>query len=128
MQQEAEPAASTQPPRERFFRSLRWQLILRTLLPLGLLVITFGVVGQIGYTQVTESLARSQNTEVAKLEAARVSDYLLEITRALQQFAGSAVVYSGDASKKLEGLRDELISQDFDFAQISDPAGTIIMA
>ncbi|MFL5735287.1 MAG: hypothetical protein ACJ78Q_19180, partial [Chloroflexia bacterium] len=125
MEEEAESRAPAQPPRERFFRTLRWQLTLRTLLPLGLLVVTFGIVGQVGYTQVTESLARSQNIEVAKLEAARVSDYLLEVTRALQQFAASPVLYNGDANQKLNGLRDELISQDFDFAQVSDPSGHI---
>src|SRR3954470_12663544 len=88
------------------FRSLRWQLVLRTLLPLGLLVITFAIVGQIGYTQVTESLTRSQNSEIAKLEAARVSDYLLETTRALQQFGNSPVLLTGDPNQISNSLRD----------------------
>jgi nitrate/nitrite-specific signal transduction histidine kinase len=115
-------------PRRRFFRSLRWELILRTLLPLGLLVATFGIVGQVGYTQVTESLTRSQNTEVAKLEAARVSDYLLQTTGALQQFANSPVLLTRDPQQIFSGLRNELISQNFDLIQVSDPSGNIIAA
>src|SRR5947209_15593737 len=116
---QTDPASSVPvEPHRRFFRSLRWELISRTLLPLGLLVVTFAIVGQVGYTQVTESLARSQNTEIAKLEAARVSDYLLETTRALQQFAGSPVLLTRDANQIFNSLRDELIGQDFDLVQV----------
>ena len=72
------------------FRSLRWQLLLRTLLPMGLLVLTFAVVGQIGYTQVSESLAKSRDTEIARVEAARVGDQLQDAARALRQVADRA--------------------------------------
>src|SRR5438046_6709801 len=98
---------------------------MRTLLPLGLLVVTFGIVGQIGYSQVTESLTRGQNAEVARLEAARVSDYLLDTTRALRQFVSSPVLISADASQVFNSSRDELIGQQFDLVQVSDPGGRV---
>src|SRR3954451_1988372 len=85
------------PQSHGIFRSLRWQLILRTLIPLGLLVVAFGLVGQIGYTQVTESLARSRDTEIAKINAIRVGDNLIDAGKALQQLSQStSVLFSPD--------------------------------
>src|SRR6476659_4238196 len=110
-----------QAARPRFFRALRWQLTIRTLLPLGLLVVTFGIVGQIGYTEVTESLTTSQNAELAKVEAARLSDYLLDTTRALQQFANSSEMISTKPDQIFNNSRNDLISQQFDLVQVSDP-------
>src|SRR5437016_4911040 len=81
------------------FRSLRWQLLLRTLFPMGLMVLTFAIVGQIGYTQVSESLAKSRDTEVARVEAARVGDQLQDAARALRQLANSPVLSTSIASE-----------------------------
>src|SRR5437868_12023053 len=89
------------------FRSLRWQLLLRTLLPMGLLVLTFAVVGQIGYTQVSESLAKSRDTEIARVEAARVGDQLQDAARALRQVADRAALSPPTTSE----LNDEPLSQ-----------------
>lgn len=107
------------------FRSLRWQLLLRTLLPMGLLVITFAIVGQIGYTQVTESLAKSRDTEVAKVEAARVGDQLQDAARSLRQVASSAAVTNTVVTELERILKDEPLSQHFDFVQVLAPDGSV---
>src|SRR5438128_3330938 len=96
------------------FRSLRWQLILRTLLPLGLLVVTFAIVGQIAYSQVTERLAEGRDIEIAKIEAARVGEYLQDAARALGRLADSPVLSNADASTLYPVLKDEPLSQHFD--------------
>jgi nitrate/nitrite-specific signal transduction histidine kinase len=101
---------------------------LRTLLPLGLLVSTFGVVGQIGYTQVSEALAKSRDTEIAKIEAARVGDYLLDAARVLRQLAGSSPVLARDADRIKPMLKEEQLSQHFDYVQVTDEEGAVIAA
>src|SRR5437016_6555112 len=107
------------------FRSLRWQLLLRTLLPMGLLVVTFAIVGQFGYTQVSESLAKSRDIEVARVEAARVGDHLQDAARALRQLANSPVLSSSVASALYPVLKDEPLSQHFDFVQVLGPDGRV---
>src|SRR4051794_4258721 len=107
------------------FRSLRWQLVLRTLLPLGLLVMTFAIVGQIGYTQVSESLAKSRDTEVARVEADRVGDYLNDTVNVLDQFATSPVLLTGDDQQILNSLREEALTVRFDVMQVSDAQGIV---
>src|SRR5437868_15507589 len=99
------------------FRSLRWQLLLRTLLPMGLMVLTFAIVGQIGYTQVSESLAKSRDTEVARVEAARVGDQLQDAARALRQVANSPLLQTAAPSDLSPLLNDEPLSQHLDLVQ-----------
>src|SRR4051812_10684520 len=107
------------------FQSLRWQLVLRTLLPLGLLVSTFAVVGQVGYTQVSESLARSRDAEMARLETARVADYMLDAARAFRQFSQSPALISFDQTQILNAVRDESLSQHFDYILVADENGNV---
>jgi nitrate/nitrite-specific signal transduction histidine kinase len=107
---------------------LRWQLTLRTLVPLGLLVVTFALVGQIGYTQVTESLARSRDTEIAKIESSRVGDYMLDSVRSLQQLANAPVLHSSDPVQIFNSLREEALGEHFDLVQVADKSGRIIAA
>ena len=107
------------------FRSLRAQLILRTLLPIGLLVIAFAVVGQIGYTQVTESLVKARDTDLAAVQAARVGDYLVKAAQALRQVADSPVLLDERTTPIYYLLRDEPLNQHFDLVQASDAQGVI---
>ncbi|HEX9990257.1 MAG TPA: GAF domain-containing protein [Chloroflexia bacterium] len=122
-----------QPGKRRFlrlpvFRTLRAQLIFGTLLPLTLLVAAFAIVGQIGYTQVTESLARSRNSEIARVEAARMGDYLSRSVQSLQDVAESPVLAgnSVDPTQAYYTLRNEPVIQNFDLVQVSDKAGKVI--
>lgn len=113
-------------PLARGFKSLRWQLILRTLLPLSLLVGTFAVAGQVGYTQVTEALARDRGTEIAKIEAARVGDFLLDAVRAIDQVAGSPDIYDPRPTVVYNVLRSESLSRSFDFVQVINAEGNAV--
>ncbi|HET9493253.1 MAG TPA: cache domain-containing protein, partial [Chloroflexia bacterium] len=110
------------------FRTLRAQLILRTLLPMGLLVIAFAVVVQIGYTQVTESLVKARDADLATVQAARVGDYLVKAQQALRQVADSPVLLDDRTTPIYYLLRDEPLSQHFDLVQASDRDGTVLAA
>ncbi|HEY0070390.1 MAG TPA: GAF domain-containing protein [Chloroflexia bacterium] len=110
-----------------FIRTLRGQLILRTLLPLTLLVVAFAVVGQVGYTQVTESLAKSRDAELARMQAERVGDHLSLAVQVLQQVASSAVLVTTDnATGIFYELKQEPVIQQFDMVQVTGPDGKLI--
>jgi nitrate/nitrite-specific signal transduction histidine kinase len=110
------------------FRTLRAQLVLRTLLPIGLLVVAFAVVGQIGYTQVTESLVKARDTDLAAVQAARVGDYLVKAVQALRQVADSPVLLDERTTPIYYLLRDEPLTQHFDLVQASDREGKVLAA
>ncbi|MEO8284872.1 MAG: GAF domain-containing protein [Chloroflexota bacterium] len=109
-------------------RSLRAQLVVRTILPIGLLVAAFAIFGQFGYTQVTESLVKARDGDLATVEAARMGDYLLESVQALRQVADSPELRSGDASRVYYLLLNGPVFQRFDLTQVSDASGKIIAA
>jgi nitrate/nitrite-specific signal transduction histidine kinase len=109
-------------------KSLRGQLVLRTLVPIGLLVVAFAVFGQIGYTQVAESLAQERDRDLASIEAARVGDHLLESVQALRQVVNSPYLASGTTRQIYLALLDESLLQRFDLTQVSDSEGTIVVA
>jgi nitrate/nitrite-specific signal transduction histidine kinase len=98
------------------------------LLPVALLVIVFAIAGQFGYTQVTESLAGSRSVETAKLEAARVGDYLLDSVRALQQLADSPVLLTKESNSIFLTIRSEPLIEAFDYVQVADATGHVLAA
>ncbi|MDQ3707149.1 MAG: GAF domain-containing protein [Chloroflexota bacterium] len=108
-----------------FIYTLRGQLILRTLLPLTLLVVAFAAVGQVGYTQVSESLAKSRDADLAGLEAERVGDHLSLAVQTLQQLASSAVLLNADEAQVFYELKRETIIRQFDMVQVTDPDGKL---
>ncbi|MDQ3930438.1 MAG: GAF domain-containing protein, partial [Chloroflexota bacterium] len=100
-------------------------LIVRTLLPLALLVAAFAVVGQVGYTQVSESLAKSRDADLASMEAQRVGDHLSLAVQTLQQLASSAVLLNADEAQVFYELKKESIIRQFDMVQVTDPEGAL---
>lgn len=110
-----------------FIRTLRGQLILRTLLPLTLLVVAFAVVGQVGYTQVSESLAKSRDAELARIQAERVGDHLSLAVQVLQQVASSPVLLDPkDDTGIFYELKKESVIRQFDMVQVTGPDGKLI--
>ena len=109
-------------------RSLRVQLILRTLLPLVLLVGAFALAGQVAYTQVSEALAKSRNAEVARVQAARMGDHMMSAVQAVQNVAEDPVLLTTEPARIYYSLRSEPVSQHFDLIQVSDAEGRIIAA
>ncbi|HVG00904.1 MAG TPA: GAF domain-containing protein [Chloroflexia bacterium] len=121
---ERKPAA---PQGRSFIRTLRGQLILRTLLPLTLLVVAFAVVGQVGYTQVSESLAKSRDAELARIQAERVGDHLSLAVQVLQQVASSPVLLDPqDDTGIFYELKKESVIRQFDMVQVTGPDGKLI--
>lgn len=109
-----------------FVRTLRGQLILRTLLPLMLLVGAFAVVGQVGYTQVSESLAKSRDAELARMQAERVGDHLTQAVQTLQTVAASPVLLTLEPLQVYYELRSESVIQQFDLVQVTDRDGKLV--
>ncbi len=108
-----------------FIRTLRGQLILRTLLPLTLLVVAFAVVGQVGYTQVSESLAKSRDADLARMQAERVGDHLSLAVQVLQQVASSPVLLIQDEAQIFYELKKESVIRQFDMVQVTDGEGEL---
>ncbi|MEA2574115.1 MAG: hypothetical protein QOH93_1413 [Chloroflexia bacterium] len=108
-----------------FIHTLRGQLIVRTLLPLTLLVVAFAVVGQVGYTQVSESLARNRDADHPGIDAQRVGDHLSQAVQTLQQVASSAVLLSDDPTQVFYELKNESIIRQFDMVQVTGPDGKL---